>query len=267
MWRRLVAGLQRLHITFKRTQALVQPLGLAHQGVDFGPLSGNGIAHLVELLILVGDQRLKIVDALAEIRLICHHVSRFVGIWPKVSARFPPIHFNLYSANTTGENIASPFKTKNEQFMNAKNLSILAIVLWLAGAATVGSMFISGNTEEGGDGREAVLLSASERDFILAEMRKMLEAVRGIVAASADDDMKSVAEIALAIGSAEVRNVPKSLMLKLPRDFKVLGTDNHLEFDQVAAEAKKGSKAVLRRLSDLMLNCVGCHESYSLKAE
>jgi len=79
--------------------------------------------------------------------------------------------------------------------------------------------------------------------------------------------MKSVEEIAHAMGSAEVRNVPKSLMLKMPRDYKTIGTDNHLDFDQVAAQSKNGVKAVLRRLSDLMIGCMGCHESYSLIAE
>ena len=151
--------------------------------------------------------------------------------------------------------------------MNAKTLSIIAIVLWLAGAATVASMFISGKTEQASDGREAVILSEKERNFILAEMRQMLASIQEIVAAVAEDDMKSVEEIALAIGSAEVRNVPKSLMLKLPRDFKTRGTENHLEFDQVAAQSKNGGNAVLGQLGDLMVNCVGCHESYSLKAE
>jgi hypothetical protein len=151
--------------------------------------------------------------------------------------------------------------------MNAKTLSILAILLWLAGAAVVASMYVGGKTEVASDGREAVMLSTGERDFILGEMRQMLASVQGIVTAVAQDDMKSVEEIALAIGSAEVRNVPKSLMLKLPRDFKTLGMENHLEFDQVAAQSKNGGKAVLNRLGDLMVNCVGCHESYSLKAE
>ena len=151
--------------------------------------------------------------------------------------------------------------------MNAKTLSILAIVLWVASAATIGGMFILGKTESTPDGREAVILSESERDFILGEMRNMLASVQGIVAAVAEDDMKSVEKIALAIGTAEVRNVPKSLMLKLPRTFKAMGSQNHVEFDLVAAQSKMGGKAVLKQLGDLMVNCVGCHESYSLKAE
>lgn len=151
--------------------------------------------------------------------------------------------------------------------MNAKTLSILAIVLWLAGAAVITSMYIGGNTEQATDGREAVNLSTAEREFVLGEMRQMLASVQGIVSAVAEDDMQSVQEIALAIGSAEVRNVPKSLMLKLPQDFKTMGTENHLEFDEVAAETKNGGKAVLSRLGELMINCVACHESFSLKAQ
>lgn len=151
--------------------------------------------------------------------------------------------------------------------MNAKILSILAITLWLVGAAVVATLYYGGKTEQASDGREAVILSEGERDFILGEMRQMLASVQGIVSAVADNDMQSVSDIALAIGSAEVRNVPKSLMLKLPRDFKTMGTQNHLEFDEVAAQSKNGGAAVLSRLGDLMINCVGCHESYSLKAQ
>jgi hypothetical protein len=151
--------------------------------------------------------------------------------------------------------------------MNTKHLSIVAIVLWLAGAVTIATMYYGGKTQQESDGREAVILSESERDFILGEMRQMLASVQGIISAVAEDDMKSVEEIAHAMGSAEVRNVPKSLMLKMPRDYKTIGTDNHLDFDQVAAQSKNGVKAVLRRLSDLMIGCMGCHESYSLIAE
>ena len=151
--------------------------------------------------------------------------------------------------------------------MNAKTLSILAIVLWLAGAVTIGSLFVLGKTETAPDGREAVILSESERNFILGEMRNMLASIQSIVSAVAEDDMKSVEKIALAIGTAEVRNVPKSLMLKLPRSFKAMGSENHVKFDQVAAQSKVGGKAVLKQLGDLMTNCVACHESYSLKAE
>lgn len=151
--------------------------------------------------------------------------------------------------------------------MNAKNLAIVAIALWLGGAAVIANMFIGGNTEQGSDGREAVVLKVGERDFILTEMRQMLASVQEIVSAVAEDDMKSVSENALAIGTAEVRNMPKALMLKLPRGFKTMGKETHVGFDQVEAQAKNGGKAVLTSLGNLMGGCVACHETFSLKAK
>ncbi|MBT7356412.1 MAG: hypothetical protein HN809_08435 [Rhodospirillaceae bacterium] len=151
--------------------------------------------------------------------------------------------------------------------MNTRSLSILAIVLWIVGAATVANLYFGGKTNQGTDNREAVMLNVDERDLILAEMRLMLGAVQGIIAAVADDDMKAVQEISLAIGMEEVKKVPKSLMLKLPMDFKTMGKDNHVEFDEVAEISKQGGRAVLNRLSELLVNCVGCHEEYSLQSE
>lgn len=151
--------------------------------------------------------------------------------------------------------------------MTVKTLATLSLVLWVGTVAAIATLYVRGQTTTAEDGREAVMLSAGERDFILAEMRQMLASVQGIVTAVAEDDMAAVKEIALAIGTAEVRKVPKSLMLKLPRDFKNLGTDNHREFDDVAAITDQGGKAVTARLGILMSNCVGCHESYSLVAK
>lgn len=146
--------------------------------------------------------------------------------------------------------------------MKAKYLSIFAILLWLAGAAIVGSLYYGGKTETTSDGRQAVILSVAERDFVLGEMRQMLASVQEIIEAVADDDMASVKESALAMGSAEVRNVPKSLMLKLPKDFKSMGKLTHLEFDNLAALSNQGGPAALAKLGDLLGNCVGCHESF-----
>lgn len=151
--------------------------------------------------------------------------------------------------------------------MNGKKLSILAIALWLISAASIGSLFIFGNTVSTTDDRKAIILSETERNLILGEMRNMLSSIQEIITAVAENDMQLVEKTALSIGTAEVRNVPKTLMLKLPIGFKTMGSKNHTQFDQVAAQAKNGGKAVLIELGNLMTNCVTCHEGYSLKAE
>ena len=73
-------------------------------------------------------------------------------------------------------------------------------VALLLGVISVGSwFFVRGNVTEGGDGRTAILLSASERDFVLAEMRRLLEAVETITFELSEDNIEGVAEAAKVV--------------------------------------------------------------------
>ena len=60
--------------------------------------------------------------------------------------------------------------------------------------------------------------------------------------------------------------VPGTLVGKLPLAFKKLGFDTHTKFDQLAMDADDlgDSKHALVQLSDLMHNCVACHETYRI---
>ena len=116
------------------------------------------------------------------------------------------------------------------------------------------------------DGRTAILLDAGERDLVLAEMRAFLEAVQQISAAVAADDMPAIGEAAKRVGAAAQQAVPATLVGKLPLEFKTLGFDTHQRFDRLALDAAElGDKTVaLKQLSELMLNCVGCHAAYRI---
>lgn len=148
--------------------------------------------------------------------------------------------------------------------MNTKTLAAIAIVLWVASAAFVGFKFVSGSTVATADGREAVVLSAPERDLILAEMRGMLAAVQEIIGAVNEDDMAAVQETAHRVGLAEVEGVPAQLMLKLPIDFKQLGRATHAGFDAVGLAADFDGAQVLEKLEENLGRCVACHEAYQL---
>ncbi len=118
------------------------------------------------------------------------------------------------------------------------------------------------------DGRTAILLDTGERDLVLAEMRAFLEAVQQISAAVAADDMPTIRQAAQRVGAVAQQAVPATLAGKLPLEFKTLGFDTHQRFDRLALDAAElGDKThALRQLSELMLNCVGCHAAYRIDA-
>ncbi|HFB64817.1 MAG TPA: hypothetical protein ENJ60_04670, partial [Aeromonadales bacterium] len=72
-----------------------------------------------------------------------------------------------------------------------------------------------------------------------------------------------------ASGRAAQKDVPGSLMSKLPLGFKKLGFDTHSRFDQLALDTAdmEDKQLVLTQLSTLMQNCVSCHAAYRLDLE
>ena len=148
--------------------------------------------------------------------------------------------------------------------MKTKTLAIAALALWGLSAAFVGYKFVTGTTITQEDGREAIILKASERNLILTEMRGMLAAVQEIIADANAGDMEAVKATAHTVGLAEVAGVPAELMLKLPMDFKKLGRATHAGFDAVGLAADFDAAQVLEKLEENLSRCVACHASYQL---
>ena len=125
---------------------------------------------------------------------------------------------------------------------------------------------ISGETITASDGRQALVLTEPERDLVLTEMRTFLQSVQQITFGVSHKDMALVVSSAKAVGAAAQNSVPGSLIKKLPLDFKKLGFDTHQKFDQLAMDAEEfGDPAhSLRQLTELMSNCVACHELYRI---
>ena len=140
----------------------------------------------------------------------------------------------------------------------------LVVVLLLALGAMTWFFVVRGSTAQGEDERTVVLLSPSDRAFLLAEMRAWLESVQGIAEALAEGDMKRAAEEARAAGEVDLKQIPASLLRDLPVELKKLGFGTHAAFRTLAQEIESGKdgQAALKMLSGLMLNCVGCHASY-----
>lgn len=117
--------------------------------------------------------------------------------------------------------------------------------------------------------RTPIVLSATERELILAEMRDFLQAAQQITAALADDRPQAVAAAARRVGMRAQQAVPAGLRDKLPPAFKQLGADTHQRFDRLAQDAEDlGDDTVtLRQLGELLNNCVACHAAYRLQAD
>ncbi|MFW2373694.1 MAG: hypothetical protein ACN4GM_11285 [Gammaproteobacteria bacterium] len=125
---------------------------------------------------------------------------------------------------------------------------------------------ISGETVVASDGRHALILTESERDIVLTEMRSFLQSVQQITLGVSNQDMVIIGNAAKAVGAAAQNSVPGSLVKKLPLEFKKLGFDTHQKFDQLALDAEEfgDPEHSLRQLTELMSNCVACHELYRI---
>jgi len=131
----------------------------------------------------------------------------------------------------------------------------------------IGFKFIVlGSTAKADDGRTAVLLTPSERQAVLGEMRVLLETTQTIVEALANDDLATVDQAARAVGSAAVTTMDFTLRAKLPLAFKKLGFGTHYAFDDIADMAKAGKPVqdIQKKLAFTMNNCIACHASYQL---
>jgi len=144
-----------------------------------------------------------------------------------------------------------------------KGITILLLLIIAGGAY---KFIFQGSSSPVTDGRSSIHLNADERDIVLAEMRIFLSSVQKITQGIAEDDMELVAEYARQVGMAAQGGIPGTLVGKLPIAFKKMGFDTHSKFDQLAMDADDlgdGSHA-LTQLSDLMQNCVACHETYRI---
>jgi hypothetical protein len=153
--------------------------------------------------------------------------------------------------------------------MKTRVLAMIAIGLWVATAVVAVLVFVRGHTEAGSDGRQAIVLTESEKNLVLTEMRTMLVSVQGVVDGITKQDMKRVAAAARQSGAAAAHAVPPSLMAKLPLQFKQLGNAAHQGFDEIVVGAESGEpeELLLVRLGERLNNCIACHATFRLEAE
>jgi len=144
---------------------------------------------------------------------------------------------------------------------------ILVATLTVITSSLTYKFIIAGDVVISDDGRKAIQLSSGERDIVFSEMRTFLASVQQITKGVANNDMKLVAKAANKVGRAAQQEVPGSLIGKLPLEFKKLGFDTHSKFSQLALDAEQlgDGQHALSQVSELMENCVACHETYKIE--
>jgi len=155
-------------------------------------------------------------------------------------------------------------KNKGALFCGVTITLLLAII-----GVMVVNFLVLGKTEEGVDGRTAILLEEGERVRVLGEMREFLSAVQIMTTAVGNEDMDTIAKTALSVGGANVEMMPPAMIAKLPLEFKTLGFAVHDDFDQIAKDAEelRDPQHTLEQLGAVMGKCVACHSIYQLKVE
>lgn len=148
-------------------------------------------------------------------------------------------------------------------------LSLLLNVVFVAVFGFAAYKFVTGTTTPAPDGRTAVILTVEERDSVLAEMRRMLEAVQGVTDALARDDIAAIPAIVTPLGMAATEGESPAMMAKIPLEMKSLGHGAHQAMDDLAALALSGAgqAEILAATADILNVCTTCHAAYSLVAE
>lgn len=101
------------------------------------------------------------------------------------------------------------------------------------------------------DDCQAVAVSEPTRVFVLAEMRGMLASVQGVTEAIARRDWQAAIDAAGKTGLKAFEGMPKPIMMELPEDFRIMGRETHMAFDEVAKSGAMIKRAWVLRYEQL----------------
>lgn len=142
-------------------------------------------------------------------------------------------------------------------------------ILWFVTIGVFAYFFVFGVARMGPDGRQVINVTAGEKQFLLKEMRQLLEATQQIHVALGNGNREEAAVAAESVGMGmveELAAVESTILLKLPVPMKELGLGTHREFDALARTLRSDAsdREVIRELGELMNRCTACHASYGL---
>ncbi|MBK05841.1 MAG: hypothetical protein CL932_13805 [Deltaproteobacteria bacterium] len=147
-------------------------------------------------------------------------------------------------------------------------LTWLSLGLWLFTIGYSGYYFIFGTTTKNTvDKRVAVVLSSSDREFILDEMRGLLKGLRDIMEGLSKDNMKDISKALSNMGMKAAAHESHTLHRRLPIGFKMMGMGLRKKMDKLStqlSQKKINRKQLLTELTTSMNTCVSCHSTYKI---
>jgi hypothetical protein len=121
--------------------------------------------------------------------------------------------------------------------------------------------------------RQAITLTRNKLDYLIGEMHRNLSAISSVISALAQSNSASAAQAAASRGLASYgdqdTNRLKTLSAKLPPAWKPMAMSLRQGFDQLAQgiSANEPTQKSLRRVSQLMAICSGCHASFQFSRQ
>ena len=130
-------------------------------------------------------------------------------------------------------------------------------------------MFVGNTQVIPNDTRVSIIVSQSNKDFVMHEMRTFVEALHQIHVGIEQNDPALIAKLARASGGSVAGHAPAGLLASVPAEFKTIGFDTHGKFDQIAESAEKNfdPKVTRGQVTELLSNCVACHKMYRMDVD
>ena len=138
---------------------------------------------------------------------------------------------------------------------------VLCSLLFLAVTGTVQAAGLDRYTAR--DVRQAIPVTAQERNQTLYEMRDLLHGLFNVHLALSKKDYKTLAVVSRPVGHL-LEKLPDSMKDRLPEEYIQLAIAMRESFDALArdAEEKKDVTVIESQLAETMTYCSGCHDAY-----
>ena len=147
-------------------------------------------------------------------------------------------------------------------------ISLLVISIGV-NVVLIRKMFVGNTQVIPNDTRVSIIVSQSNKDFVMHEMRTFVEALHQIHVGIEQNDPALIAKVARASGGSVAGHAPAGLLASVPAEFKTIGFDTHGKFDQIAESAEKNfdPKVTRGQVTELLGNCVACHKMYRMDVD
>lgn len=111
--------------------------------------------------------------------------------------------------------------------------------------------------------RQAIPVTAKERNLVLFEMREILHSLVNMYQALARDDYEAAASVAQPLVQMN-QNIPDSLRERFPEQYQEISIGMRESFQSMINNAfkNKDMSAVHVQLAESMTYCSGCHDAY-----